>query len=292
MAVLVQLLRAVRFRREGTERIGPGRTVMHFIRCAWHLEYLRDWLASSPGSALQAMLERRPSLVTRVVHPYLNSDWPAARKLEVVAAHYALLLDRLAFLRPPIPSALTLAALGEDLRLRLGETEQFEHEGELAMHLTMGTQRLYSIAFTLGQVDDVCLAYIGALQGLHSPEALDIYRELTHRLHGLRPRDLLLNAFRSLCVQIGVERILAISDAKPVSSSPYFETHDQVLASYDRAWLDAGGRRGDGGFFELAPHRLPRTNDEMPTRKRAQYRRRYALLDDMSAQMARAVAAA
>jgi uncharacterized protein VirK/YbjX len=78
---------------------------------------------------------------------------------------------------------------------------------------------------------------------------------------------------------------LAISDAARVSTSPYFESSVRVHVSYDEIWLENGAERVEEGFFALAPGFTPRTADDIPARKRALYRRRYALIEALGEQL-------
>jgi uncharacterized protein VirK/YbjX len=287
--VLAALFRAASFARPGTPPIAIRHVLTHWCRCAAHLASFRAWMGDAGNPALQEMLALRPSIVTCVVHPYLHSGWPAQRKLETVAGHYALLQGRLSFLRVASWRAIGLADLGEGLQVHIDAPGKFEHEGQLVINLTRDHLCLYSLAFTLGQAGGRRVAYVGALQGLHSPDALPIYRTLTHRMHGLRPRDLLVTAFRALCLTLGFRQILAVSDHHRVSSNRYFASSAQVFASYDAAWLENGGIATADGFFALGACLATRNPEDIPSRKRAQYRRRYALVADLAAQIARSV---
>ena len=286
---LVRLLHAVGYSRPGTQAIGLRRMTTHFFRCASHLDMFCDWWGNPANPALQQALALRPSLATCVLHPYLHVDWSIARKVDVISKHYEMLRGRLGFLRFAPSSSIALAELGEGLQIRLDKPGKFEHEGELTINLFKGELRLYSLAFTLGQIGSQRVAYAGGLQGLGSSVALEMIRSLTHRMHGLRPRDLLVTAFRFLCLSLEATRILAISDAKRVSSSSYFKSSTQVFSSYDSAWSDSGGAAGDDGFFELSPHVVQRASVDIPSRKRAQYRRRYVMIDALSQQIDSAV---
>jgi uncharacterized protein VirK/YbjX len=184
---------------------------------------------------------------------------------------------------------ITLADLGEATQIRLHKFLLFEHEGELTISLFKNGQRLYSLTFTLGQIDAEPVAYTGGLQGLRSPEAIEIYRSLTHDMHGLRPRALLVTAFRLLCGALGVERILAVSDRKRICSNSYHCPGEQIFSSYDSAWVDCGGVPLDDAFFELSPRLAQRSAKDIPSRKRAQYRRRYAMVDAIGQQIGAAV---
>lgn len=283
--MLGTLFRAAASPRPGTAPIGLRHVLAHWWRCAAHLDTFRSWVGDAGNPALQQAIAERPSIMTCVVHPYLHASWSAQRKLEVIEDHHALLQGRLEFLRAAGSQAIGVVDMGDGLQLQIEAPGPFEHEGQLVINLVHERMLLYSLAFMLGRVGADRVAYVGALQGLNSPCALQIYRSLTHRMHGLRPRDLLLTLFRQLCMALGIGRILAVSDQHRISSNRYFVSSSQVFSSYDEAWRENGGVATEAGFFELDTSVLQRSAEDIPSRKRAQYRRRYALLDELSGQI-------
>ena len=290
--VLKQMLRAVTYSRPGEKKKMVRRVATQFARCAYHLEAFRDTFGDPANLALQEALALRPSLMACVIHPYLNVDWGFEQKLDAISGHYKLLNGRLGILRFSPLASIILANFGDATQIRLHNFLLFEHEGELTVSLFKNGQRLYSLTFTLGQIGSDLAAYAGGLQGLRSPEAVEIYRALTHQQHGLRPRDLLVTAFRLLCGSVGVARILAISDSRRICSNSYHSPGEQVFSSFDRAWMECGGVRMDDAFFELSPCLAQRSTKDIPSRKRAQYRRRYAMVDAIAQQIGEAVATA
>jgi uncharacterized protein VirK/YbjX len=293
---LPQLLRhlfaVARITHPGTSPMALWRAGNLFRRQLMWLRELRSWhRAETP--ALQAIVRRRPSIVCAVSRPYINTAWHSARRLAVIREHYTLLSGALKVLDFDPAGRLTLAGLplhAGKLDLVIDMPEWFAHEGELALNLFWNGRRIYSLVFSLGQDEGRLTAYVGALQGLRGSEARPIYRDLTHALHGLRPRELLLAVFRMLCGRIGVERVLAVSDHRRPSGSAYFATRTEVFTSYDAVWLAHGGHQGREGFFDLPLTLARRGSDSMPGRKRAQYRRRYEMLDDLDAAVTRSLA--
>jgi len=254
---------------------------------------LSNWHSDVSNPALREMLGHRPSLVLAVGRPYINDRWSVPRRLDAIWEHYSLLRGPLAFLRFDPGAQLLLAAVETEvmpLQVVLDKPSWFACEGELAVNLYSGEQRLYSLAFSLGSDNGERVAYIGALQGLGDAKALEIYRSLTHGTHGMRPRDLLLAVFRMLCSELGVVRIRAVSDEYSACRSDYF--NKKIPTSYDSAWIDHDGAPDGGGFFELAPRVSRRPQESIPSRKRAQYRRRYKMFDSLEQQIADAVRAA
>ncbi len=283
--VLKKIFRAVSYSRPGEKKQLVRRVATQFARCVYHLEAFRDKLGDPANLALQETLALRPSLMACVIHPYLNVDWRFDQKLDMISRHYKLLNGRLGALRFPPLASIILADLGSATQIRLHKSLFFEHEGEMTVSLLKSDQRLYSLTFTLGQFGAELTAYVGGLQGHRSPKAVEIYRSLTRTMHGLRPRDLLVAAFRLMCGAVGVARILAISDQKRICSNSYHCPREQIFSSFDRAWIECGGVRMDDAFFELSPCLTQRSAEDIPPRKRAQYRRRYAMVDSIAQQI-------
>ena len=285
VALTWHLLRLAKLNNPG---LAPGslwRTLRLFVGKMRWLRVLRTWYSDTSNPALLEMLSYRPDIVGAVRHPYVNTTWTARRRLRAIQLHYSLLRGPLEVLRfsPQRQVRVTTLAAGDaSLDVILDKPKWFLHEGEVAINLFRNGQRLYSLVFLLGRSEGCKAAYVGALQGMGSAQALDVYRELTHALHGLRPRDLLIDAFRVLCRELGVERIFVVSDHSSMNKSGYFD-RIETPTSYDSAWLEHRGEPAEEGFFELPTASSRRPPDAIPSRKRAQYRRRYEMLDEFDA---------
>jgi len=263
------------------------------VEMRW-LGLTRSWYSDASNPALVQMLRLRPDLVCAADRPYVNSRWTARQRLDAIQCHYRQVQGPRLFLGFAPGQQMRLATLdldGDVLDIVLDKPPWFVHEGEVTLSLFRGELRLYSLVFLLGEHEGRTGVCIGALQGMGSPQALDVYRDLTHALHGLRPRDLLITAFRMLCARAGITHILAISDAHSMGRSPYF-AREPLQTSYDSAWLEHQGVPVADGFFELPMAAARRRHEEIPSRKRAQYRRRYEMLDLLDAQIGAAVSAA
>jgi uncharacterized protein VirK/YbjX len=143
---------------------------------------------------------------------------------------------------------------------------------------------MMAIAFTLGEEAGQRVAYVGALQGAHAGENFDprqLYRDMTHALHGMRPRDFLVSALRMLCTELRVSKLYAVANDSRHHHHPYFggKKKSMHFLNYDEVWSENGGTRLNDGFFEIPVAYHHRDLKEISTHKRAAYRRRYQLLD-------------
>jgi uncharacterized protein len=219
--------------------------------------------------------------------PYINHTWSMERRLRTIEQHYRLLDGRAAVIALAAQEEVELAVLDEQyagLHLVLDKAIWFLREGEIVLNLFLRDQRFYSIAFTLNAEAGELVAYVGALQGSGSDNAMQVYREITRALYGMRPRDLLVVALKLLCKEIRVAKIYAVTGDARQHNSKYFGGHHKqdVLVNYDEVWAEHGGNRLDNGFYEIPVVVKYRDAGEIPTRKRAAYRRRYQMLDKLA----------
>ncbi len=247
---------------------------------------IQRWLSDPSRADVVEAIHLRPSLLGFFVCPYLNAAWPVERRLEAILDHHRTVRSRLPALAIPVGAEWTLldhGRLGGDLRVTLGRSHWFFREGELVLNLLDGDRRLMSLAFALGSRERGLTAYVGALQGACGPDVLEVYRRLTHRLHGLRPRDLTVRVFQALAASAGVQQIRCVADGFRHQRHPYFADglRARLHLDYDEVWREHGGVPDDEGFFVLGVRPPGRPMESVPTRKRAMYRRRNAMIEEM-----------
>lgn len=257
--------------------------LLHGLR---HLALLQRWYGSGDTPLLREVLGRYPHIRGAIYWPYLSNAWSPERRFQVIVAHYRLLDGPAVVLRAVIEGDLSLTTLpagASALRFVLDKPKWFMREGEVVLNIFQGEMRLYSVAFTLGLEGGERVIYLGAIQGSNQEQANAIYRQLTRDLEGMRPRDLMIAAMRMLGGALGIDRLLAVSHAACIYESAYFGDlpEEKIQADYDQIWSEQGGRLLENGFFEIPTAITYRDLSEVPSKKRAAYRRRYQMLDDL-----------
>jgi uncharacterized protein VirK/YbjX len=248
---------------------------------------VRNWYEIADNTLLISALARFPLMSGAMYWPYINHTWSMNQKLASIDQHYRMLDGPAAIIAHATLREVELARLDEEcngLRIVLDKTEWFLREGEIVLNLFINEQRFYSLAFTIGMDRGQPVAIVGALQGSNADNAQEVYRHLTHALYGMRPRDFIMSAFKLLCVELKVDSILAISGDMRQHNSPYFggSHKNKVLVTYDQVWIEHGGALLDNGFYELPAKVKSKDMDDVATRKRATYRRRFQMLDKLA----------
>ena len=261
--------------------------------------WVRPLLRLLSNSAFAPLLLKDPMILHRARRPYLAASWPRRRRLDVVMSHYRFLL------RLPLRGlagavylgdGLLLANLGpgdEGHELVLGYTPRFGHEGEMTLSLGRAgeTRKLASLSFTIDATDPgLPRMRVGCIQSDGGDDTLELIRDFTRLHHGMRPKALLIWAARVLAQRLRLALVDGIGDAHHVYRHPHYRRSQgaKLLSSYDELWQDAGGvARGE--WFELAPGDQRRETADIPAKKRAQYKRRFAWMDALAAQLDHAV---
>lgn len=163
----------------------------------------------------------------------------------------------------------------------------YPHEGLWRIELYgRGAVLLFSICFSVvpGPV-----LFIGAVQGGRSGDGVDLpdaIRSATKRFEGLRPPFLLLDCVRTVARAWSIPRIVGVSTEYQLKGNEKSRCADAVRFSYDAFWTESGGASTDDGNWCIPV--VPRAHDlgNVPSRKRAMYRRRIELLDAIRDSMA------
>lgn len=273
----------------GGRSLGAVGRRIRFLYSGWkHQDLLRHFWGSQDVK-LGRLVSERPRILDALIDPYQSTDWDVRTRLHKLRAHYET-MEELDWLFDPLTERevelCRLATEDPQLRLVLDDSIWFKDEGPLVLNLFLGDTRMFSLAFALRFEQGALIAHVGAVQGRNAvdlPDVKDIYRDLTRAAFGMRPRDLLIEAFRLLCQHLGVQRIFLVSDDHQQRRDAFFAvTRHEVHAPYDAIWLERGAWRLDKSTFELPLHAKHRDAADIPSRKRRQYERRYAMLDAAS----------
>jgi uncharacterized protein VirK/YbjX len=234
--------------------------------------------------------------------PYLNNEWDVAERLDRIATHYELLasaarkllgLDKRTAMR-----LLDLSKFSAHCEIIIDRPLWFKREGELVLNLFRETLRVASLAFILGTHNGAPAIFIGAIQGINravsSEESLEIFRDLTKDFEGVRPRSLLLDILRMIARELRVQTLFAVADENRHHRHKYFGAHEQakLAANYNEIWSEHGGRVSEvATFYELPVQPQRKDLADVPAKKRAMYRRRYAMLAEIEAEVSNTIKA-
>lgn len=256
-----------------------------------HLKRLGRWLRCTGNPILAAEMQSSPWVYRAIHRPYVNKNWSLVQRLEAIEQHYLALLDGGSLLNIAGTQYFDLLQLGPeylDLRIVVDRPKWMRAEGEISISLFHQAHRIYSAMFLITGNSACRRLVIGAFQGWSGAEAKDVYVRLTHALHGLRPRDFLVNVLQIVATSLGCAELWGIADDCHRGTHAFVRSDKHV--SYDEVWREHGGKPNGQGFFVMPTALRMKDIAEVPSKKRAQYRRRYKLLDEVRSRIQRSFA--
>lgn len=263
------------------------------FRSALTLPSTLHWLGTfSRSPQLLEYLRHNPRLACKLHRPYLYRSLPSKGKVAALQAHYQIISRCFSEASRSVllsQQKLKLASVSgkDDTRFDFYLTHQhsFDKEGELSLQIVDGQEiTLATLTFTLTERAGKIFVIIGGLQGPRKRYGHECIRTATKACHGLFPKRLVIEALIALTRKIGGEGIAAVCKDKHIYSSWRYKRDFQ--ADYDAFWESIGAEMQDQCFFQL-PYPIPRkAMEEIASKKRAEYQRRYALLDSIATQIA------
>ena len=174
--------------------------------------------------------------------------------------------------------------LGEMNLVLCAESGQ-RKEGLAALMLNLPDDLpVYQILFWIARDSEKNWAmWIGALQGPNVDDARDLIKKITKKCYAYRTKNLILYAAQSFARFLGVKKIFAVTNEGYYANN-HLRRDRKLKTSFSDFWKEIGGFQAvDSRFFELPLFETRKSVEEIPSHKRAQYRRRFALLDELDA---------
>lgn len=250
-------------------------------------------------SFLPQLLNSQGLLPAKPHRPYLRAGFSVAQRAQAILDHYQL-MDRL---ENNQLRQLLLSPSGNLLARFSGKNEEqfalyccsghYDREGEITLLLNYQDMTLASLSFSIIQEQQQRTLLIGGLQGPRKHISSDVIRDATKAAHGVFPKRLLMEAVFILAAQCRVQAITAVGDTTHVFRSLRYRHSkgDKFFASYSEFWLSLGGEMRGDELFTLPLSMARKDLEEIASKKRAEYRRRYALLDTLAQQVLQAAGA-
>jgi uncharacterized protein VirK/YbjX len=238
-------------------------------------------------AVLRDLARQYPRVVHKIYRPYLNTRLSCADRVNVLIGHYdrifeagmADLVDRAASL--PVSVAGFAGKSGALFELELSAINTGHREGELALKLLHGGTCVYMSSFVLAEIDGARSIALGGLQGLRAFDGAQVIKAVTREFHGCRPKKLMVAAVRAVGDYFGCERIVLIGNENLVTVN--WRRAGRISSDYDATWEELGAQRRADGNYELPCTSAEPNLDAVVSHKRAEARRRNALLASVCA---------
>jgi uncharacterized protein VirK/YbjX len=248
----------------------------------------------------QQIFETRPYIIAQATRPFFYFQATYTQRIYLVMDHFAI-LDNLFITKGLSELYLNQGMIlwcdsyqDQTISIRISFKEADMKEGLLTLSLHIGEERIYRSIFWLARnASDEPFLWIGALQGPR--DGHEIVRSLTKHFFGYRPKNLIIFAIRALVQNLSLKGIYAVSNHghydNNYSSSLIAGHKFKLKTSLDDFWEQTGGTKCDNPCFYELPIEEPRkTIEEVVSHKRNLYRKRFTLLDEITASISKQLA--
>lgn len=250
-------------------------------------------------SVMREILPIQHTLPSKIHRPYLYSGMPLDSRANAIISHYQY-VKKLAVprLRQAMLSRQGLELVsftgknGEAFTLTLACTGRCEREGEVNLLFRREGVQLAMLTFAVMEEEGRPVAMIGGIQGAHRDTPHELIRDATKACYGLFPKRLLMEVLTLICAATGIEKIQAVSDKGHIFRSLRYRLKKRQLfhASYNEFWESLNAVPVNARLYTL-PLGFPRKPlEEIASKKRSEYRKRYDLLDTIHHQFSQAIA--
>ena len=234
---------------------------------------------------LSAVITSQPDIYNKPFRSYLFCNIAIKNKFKYIQSHYDYLsktFNEQAITN--IYSTFNVNLLEFELenvgtmKVKLCYIPYLGKEGELTLLLDLNDEDLYSIAFSFHEENNK-LSFI--IYGIQSRSAIDadLIKQVTKKMHGVRPRNYLFFILRQICEVLEVDKIEAIRSQYHVANCSHVKKTGKFQANYDQYWEEENGIKGEK-FYTLPLVETRKSMEEIASKKRSMYKKRYALLDE------------
>jgi uncharacterized protein len=256
----------------------------------------RRWFQSLAAPALTPFVRVNPRLVFVPMGKYMSRAWTWDRRAKVVLNTYEFINGMGSAIKDGMTreEGMTLAQvdLGKDLGLtiRLVSARKFRFEGEVSIFFELSPYPgpVAGMAFSLEKgPEGQWVGYVGVVQG-RAGGGEDVVKAATKAMHGLRPKFLMGFLAQEIMGAMGVGELKGVGNGIQVflaNRSRLFPAAKKILFDYDGYWREMGGELKPDGWFQLPFETTRRAQADITSHKRSMYRKRYALMDDLTRQI-------
>lgn len=227
----------------------------------------------------------QPTLPAKIHRPYLHKGGSVSLRARNITEHYKFIeclpMNFIAILIPEndILLAQFTGKDGDNFFIFIS-TSGFDREGELMLSLYVENTPLARISFSFVEMFEGYTTFIGGLQGAPAGTGPDLIRLATKSCYGLFPKRIVYEALSFLTKKCGVCHTHAVNEYSHVFNQLRYrrQKRTKFFALYSEFWESVGGKLNHG-IYILNTNSSRKNLSAIESKKRAQYRRRYELLD-------------
>ncbi len=224
-----------------------------------------------------------PYRCNTLLRKYCDNRFSAKERLQAICDNFVLAekyLEKNLCQKLIEQKQILLADLTDELQVYLNINCIDPFEGFFSLNiLTQEKEHIYDASFTFLSPNKLLIA---SIQGPKGKDASQRIKATTKSLFGIRPMFMLINIFK----MIAENRQLDMLGIAHKNQSKYrFNDHSKLLFNYDEFFSENRGVKTTNGYWQLPLEIERKPLEEIPSKKRSMYKKRYAMLDQTQQQI-------
>lgn len=234
------------------------------------------------------------SLINKIYRPYLCNMFHISKRLSSVKENYQFIDNY--FPKNIIPElykkgTIKLAELtgtdGKIFNIFISLYPNFDKEGD--MDIKMVTEDNISIAtitFSFIKENGQDTLFIGGIQGPVKAVDKDCIKRATKSMGGIFPKRVIMEALYNVCENLKPHMEKScVGNERHIYITKRYLKKKHILADYDGFLETLNGEKMDSGLWKLPEKLFRKDIEDVPSKKRSEYRKRYAILDSLKEQI-------
>ncbi|MFZ7342785.1 VirK/YbjX family protein [Avibacterium volantium] len=225
------------------------------------------------------IFEKVPYRCNAVLRKYCDTRFSKKARIQAILNNFELaekflgtsIVDKLAK-----QNHILLSELPDGLKLYLNINAIDPFEGFLSINIkNQDNESVYDSSFTFLSPNQLLIA---SIQGPNEENSQQLVKSATKSLHGIRPMFMIVNVFKLLS-QLWDCELIAIAHKN--QSKYRWNDFNRLLFNYDEFWQENNGKLNTQGYWALPLEIERKPLEEIQSKKRSMYRKRYEMLDKL-----------
>lgn len=265
------------------------RKIKFYIRFVFNRSNINSIKTHFESMHCEEILTTDSVILIRPFRSYLWTSLQPTERAHAVQAHFSWLVQQfgkeqvLSLYRDGAINVVQWVREEHEVSISLQPSRGLGREGELELHLSLDGLVVMRSGFSVlpmleyGADDQHRYLVVGALQG--SRDGADLMRDLTKSMERVLPRAILIAALQGLAEGWALQGVLGVSSGAHVLVGYGRTLARRVGVDYDEIWNQFGAIKTlEKSHWVLPLHPLQRDISEIASKKRAEYRRKTALI--------------
>lgn len=256
------------------------RFYLYSVACSSEIKDFETYLTQHP--IWEPIFKLNPYRCDALLRKFCDKRFNRKERLNAIVENFEIASIKFHNIKKELVAqeSLLLAKLTDNLTAYLNINQIDPFEGFFSINIKDENGiNIYDASFTFLAPNKLLIA---SIQGTRLDNSQQLIRTTTKALHGVRPMFMIVNLFKLMSDILGCE-LLGIAHQNQAKYR--FNDKSKLLFNYDEFWQENDGTLDTQGYWQIPLTIERKPLEDIQSKKRSMYRKRYAMLDDIEIQI-------